>query len=461
MIVVVILIGTFGIHLLLKMNFWATIMVGGYFLLVSPIHMRLLKEQKDQQKRFLDVCEYLEMLLYSFAREGKIIRAFEDVYRSLAEGEMKESVKQAIERMEMITDETEIYSEAMNVVGEKYFCRRVRNVHDFLLHVEYYGGEIEQSIELLIEDKNRWQSRIQEAYKERIGMLREIIMSIGASLMICGVILYLPVVSVDVSKNILSQLAAIVVIILNGLVLLRGQKYLTIDWLTCDDIDEQGNCEEQIMNYRKYDERKGFLQSLVISIPPIAGVGWSLWAGREWWALGFLVVSMICLWQHRIGHKIAYRRLEKCVRSAFPQWIMDIMLLLQSENVHMALRKAYEHAPNILRIDLERLLERLEMEPESVEPYHLFLYDFSIPEVHTAMSTLFSLSEGNSVHMKQQFGELVKRSLQMMHLADSEGLKEKGSGMYLLFLAPVLIASIKLLVDMAIFLLTFLTRNMM
>ena len=63
--------------------------------------------------------------------------------------------------------------------------------------------------------------------------------------------------------------------------------------------------------------------------------------------------------------------------------------------------------------------------------------------------------------MKGQLSELVKRNLEMMNLADGERMKEKNSGMYLLFLAPVLVASIKLLVDMAIFLLTFLTMGLM
>ena len=63
--------------------------------------------------------------------------------------------------------------------------------------------------------------------------------------------------------------------------------------------------------------------------------------------------------------------------------------------------------------------------------------------------------------MKGQLSELVKRNLEMMNLADGERMKEKNGGMYLLFLAPVLVASIKLLVDMAIFLLTFLTMGLM
>lgn len=461
MIYMAVFAGVFCIHLLLKLNLWVTLAVGIYLICVCPIHRKLYCIQQCEKRKFLEVCEYLEILLYSFAREGKIIRAFEDVSQAIAEGEMKQAVNQAIERMEMVTDETEIYREAMQIVGEKYKCRRVNIVHDFLLHVEYYGGEIEQSVELLVEDKNQWQQRIQDAWKERAGMLREIVMSAIASLLICGAILYLPVLNVDVSKHILSQLAACIVIVLNDLVLLRGQKYMAVDWLKVDELEELEDGEKKLDEYRTYDEKQALKQSFLFAILPLGMFVWNMYRGKQWCAVLFLLVSVVCLNQHRIGQHIAYKRLVKSIQSAFPQWIMDLMLILQSENVYMALQKTYEHAPSILRTDLENLIARLEIDPESVKPYHRFLGEFGIPEVHSAMSTLYSLSVGNCEHMKQQLSELVKRNLEMMNQADKERMKDKTSGMYLLFLAPVMIASIKLLVDMAIFLLSFLTMNMM
>ena len=97
------------------------------------------------------------------------------------------------------------------------------------------------------------------------------------------------------------------------------------------------------------------------------------------------------------------------------------------------------------------------MEPESVLPYHRFLKSFQIPEVHSAMSMLFSVSMGNSGRADRQIGELIDRNLEMLDVAEKGRLKNLSSGMYLLFLAPVLTASLKLLVDMAVFMMTFLS----
>ena len=47
----------------------------------------------------------------------------------------------------------------------------------------------------------------------------------------------------------------------------------------------------------------------------------------------------------------------------------------------------------------------------------------------------------------------------MLDVAEKERLANLSSGMYLLFLAPVVTASLKLVTDMAIFMLSFLTSG--
>ena len=49
-------------------------------------------------------------------------------------------------------------------------------------------------------------------------MFVDIVMSIAASLLICGMILYLPVMEIDISKNLISQVLTIVVVILDDLI---------------------------------------------------------------------------------------------------------------------------------------------------------------------------------------------------------------------------------------------------
>ena len=95
------------------------------------------------------------------------------------------------------------------------------------------------------------------------------------------------------------------------------------------------------------------------------------------------------------------------------------------------------------------------MEPEDSAPYHAFLKDFSVPEVHSAMGILYSLSVGNSANADKQIGELVEKNLELLDHAEMELLRSSANGLYVLFLLPVVVASFKLIVDMIFMMLNF------
>ena len=167
--------------------------------------------------------------------------------------------------------------------------------------------------------------------------------------------------------------------------------------------------------------------------------------------------ALICLNQHRIGHRLMKKNLIADVKSAFPKWLMDLALLIQSENVQVAIQKSREHIPVILKEEVNTLVERLDVEPESSDPYHRFLDCLNLPEINAAMGMLYAVSIGNSGNCGSQIDELITKNLEMLDVADTARLKDKTAGMYLLFLAPVITASFKMIVDMAIFLISFLS----
>lgn len=118
MMYILILFLTYVLHLLLKLN-WVCTAVVLVFLLVMQ-HFHRIKGQRFQEarKRFLDVSLYIDTLLYSFLKEQKIIRAFEDVKSTLADGHMKETVSRAIDHMMLTFDETEVFVDAMRIIED-------------------------------------------------------------------------------------------------------------------------------------------------------------------------------------------------------------------------------------------------------------------------------------------------------------------------------------------------------
>lgn len=125
---ILILFLTYVLHLLLKLN-WVCTAVVLVFLLVMQ-HFHRIKGQRFQEarKRFLDVSLYIDTLLYSFLKEQKIIRAFEDVKSTLADGHMKETVSRAIDHMMLTFDETEVFVDAMRIIEDSYYGKTVRGL---------------------------------------------------------------------------------------------------------------------------------------------------------------------------------------------------------------------------------------------------------------------------------------------------------------------------------------------
>jgi hypothetical protein len=448
------------LHLILKMNWYVTGFLAVYSMIAVFFHRKMNRKRIRQEERFFEASVYVETLLYAFQKEGKIDAALQDAMDSLPRGRLQQTVEAALLYMHMTFDESEVVTDAFAIIEAKYRCSRIRSVHEFMLNVENYGGEIRQSAALLLEDKNRWESRVRRAMEERKKMFRDVVLSAAVSLLICGMVLYLPVMNVDISGNLLIQILTAVVVVLDDIILFLGQRYQTADWLT---IDVSGNADEEkkMEEYKRYDPKKECRLSIVLALIAAVFAVFCFATGRRWCAAGGLFLALVGANQHRIGQHLRKKNLKKSIKCAFPNWLMELALLLQSENVPVALEKSKEHVPPVLKSELDDLVERLAERPEEAAPYHEFLGEFRLPEISAAMSMLYSFAAGTGDNTTRQMGDLIGKNLEMLDVAEEERMKDKNSGLYLLFLAPVLTASFKLVVDMAVFMLTFLSTPLM
>lgn len=350
-----------------------------------------------------------------------------------------------------------MFADAMRIIEDEYRCNRIVNVHEFMAHAEYYGGDVNESAKILLQDKSSWEHRILHNIEDRQRMFHQIILSVVTSVIISGIILYLPVLSMDISSNIIVQILSVALIVLDDFIILWGQKFLEVDYLAIDLLPEDDKHAKKLEEYKAYNPAKELRASILMAVIPALASAFLLYTDRQWPAVAAMGVALICLNQHRIGHRLMKKNLIADVKSAFPKWLMDLALLIQSENVQVAIQKSREHIPVILKEEVNTLVERLDVEPESSDPYHRFLGCLNLPEINAAMGMLYAVSIGNSGNCGSQIDELITKNLEMLDVADTARLKDKTAGMYLLFLAPVITASFKMIVDMAIFLISFLS----
>jgi len=161
---------------------------------------------------------------------------------------------------------------------------------------------------------------------------------------------------------------------------------------------------------------------------------------------------------HKFKHRSNQKMLKREIEKAYPRWLTEMALLLQTDNVYTAIEKTSETAAPVLQPALKRMLAELELYPESTEPYFNFLSEFGLKDVQASMTMLYSLANGSGGDAEKQIAEIVERNNAMANKAERLANEDEIGKMYLTFVAPTAVGMLKLLVDMALFFILFFTN---
>ena len=145
----------------LKIPYMAAILLITTLFLPSVFLLNL--KTNYEIKRFESVNSYLEQLLYSFRRKPKVLTALQDtalLFQEDENTELREAIEQAIEHIQNPEGNGDVYEEAFAIIEKDFGCKRMKKIHSFLRQVENAGGNIEESIEILLLDRNLWVDRI-------------------------------------------------------------------------------------------------------------------------------------------------------------------------------------------------------------------------------------------------------------------------------------------------------------
>ena len=163
---------------------------------------------------------------------------------------------------------------------------------------------------------------------------------------------------------------------------------------------------------------------------------------------------------HGIGWHLTAVRMEKEVRLFFPDWLFDMLLRLQTENLQTALHHSLDSAPEILIRPLCRLLRMVEEDPVSMEPYHDFLKELDLPEIHSMMLQLYAVNTMGKDDIPNQICAMLEQQRQMQEQAERIRLEERLTGIGLLAAIPMMLSILLMLWNMGLGMLSFLQRNL-
>ena len=393
-----------------SLDIFYEVVLGIICLLFLPLFLKNYAKSKYVQQRFSDLNIYIEQFLYSFEKSGKILDTLRDVLEIFDEGMMKKKISMAINHIENSYD-SNAEADALGIIEREYEYEGLKLIHDFALSVEREGGEYRNSAHILLEDRRMWMERNVEHLNEKRQGRVKVLLSIIMTLLICLLIYVLGRnMDVDITKQSWVQFGTTLVLVLDLFIYYLTDRKFSEDYLT---------------QKKKND--------------------YALRLQKKWADYGKKKVGLRKV-KYQMDKKVIVREIEK----EFPRWILNLSLLLQNDNVQVSIGKSYESAPEIMKMDLKKLIDELKLNPTGIKPYISFMKEYEIPDIESAMKVLYSLSENGNGSVENELGEIVKRNRDMIDRSTKLKNEDDMSGMVVLFLAPQITAGFKMLVDMMV-----------
>ena len=414
-----------------------------------------------EQKRFSDVVTYAEQILYSFQKNGKIVSALKETCEIFEEGRMRWAIEDAIEYLEKGVSHSEkgMLREALEIIENGYACIKLHMVHELLVSSEEYGGEVQESILLVLNDIELWKRRGYKLQADKKRSHTDNVVSIAVATILCSSILYIinymgemysMAERVDFFSIEIIQISSFIFILFLLYVFAKSMDSLTSNWLQDEGLLEETyilSSYDTVMNYDDMKERK---KSIIFAAPFLVISVVMFYLGNIWVSVGSLLLAAFMLIQHKIGYNMAKKDVNDELYIELPQWLMEMALLLQNNNVQVSITKSIQEAPPLLKRELFTLMERLQETPDRLYSYTDFCKKFDVPEVQSTMKMLHAISENGTGNATIQINNLIQRVHEMQNIADNIRNKNISFKMKMIFTYPVLAATIKLLVDMTI-----------
>ena len=426
-----------------------------------PMFILYMYKRMYEQKRFSDAVTYAEQILYSFQKNGKVVSALKEAREIFEPGQMLDAMDDAIAYLETGQAETDrgLLREALDRIERQYACAKVHMVHELLIGSEEHGGDSSQSIMLVLNDIEVWKRRGYRLQADKKQSHTDNIISIAVATVLCAVALYVlnamgrlypGVEGVGIFAVGIIQVSSFVFILFLLFVLRKSFRSLTENWLKNDSLYSEQYALSSYDAVVNYDNKRETKKSILFSLPFFVGAVLFLIFEKNLPGIICIAIGILLLMQHRIGYNLARKDINRELYIALPQWLMNLALLLQNNNVQVSIAKSMMDAPPVLRRELEQLMERLQKEPGRLQSYTSFCKDFDVPEIQSCMKMLHAFSESGTGNTDVQINNLIQRVSEMQNMADEIRNERIAFRIKMIFSLPIFGATAKLLVDLSV-----------
>lgn len=405
-----------GIAFAYKLKMPIVLTIGVVTTLLMPM---LYKEEKKKiyyKKKFEDLISYMEQMCYSFKKSGKIRPSLIDAQK-ISDGEMKEIIEEVVVNIDSKMNE-DIYEQALKILEEEYYCKRLVSLHEFIIKIEKQGGKFEEYINIILSDIKEWSDRTELFRRDIDRIRRNVLISIGATLLTCGFMAYLIPKEYSFTGNIVYQISSMIIILIMLVIYIFVYKKLNIDWLK----------EESFLN------------------PEMVDKYYDLITKSQNEKIKFM---------NKLSINKVKKRMRREISKVFPDWLRQVALNLQQQTVQSSIENSYDEAPYILKRPIRHLLIDFEEYPIGIEPYDNFLHELNMPEIQSSLKMFYCINELSKEETYKQTNAIIDRNNKMLKQAEEMKNKDRIGLAGTLSAGPMMVGVVKIIIDMVLMILVF------
>ncbi len=420
-------------------------------ILTIPFLITAFFAQGYNIKRFSMVADYLTNIIPLFTQKSKIRYTLGELY-TMSFGQMKDSIKKAIDYLDSTLDDPKASENALRIIENDFNNSRIKSVHKLLLTIEASNskdyGEVCGN---MYEDIENWIKRVYGFQKDLKNRRKKLIILCIVTLLMNTLFVFLYVSNeafIGFTDNMVYQvstsifIASILITITLILTRLHG------GWLVEDT--KYVNDEKLEREYEIYKGgiKKPALVEILFLILCLLGFIYLIYLKQYVFALICLFIGILVINNKRRIYRSAYKSLHKSFTVEFPVWLREISLNLSNLTVLNAIEYSQNMASFPMRKELRGFIEKTKKDPTSIKPYNDFLSDFDLEDARSSMKVLYSIQNVGKVDVKRRISNLIVRNQEMLDRAESIRNNDSIGYVEAIGYVPVLLFSAQMLVSM-------------
>lgn len=417
----------------LKLIHYIVVLIAGIY--VAPFFYINDKRRKYEQKKFNDINSYMTQMGQSFSATRVISTALNETKNTFTNGKMKKTIDEA----EQILSDTGDTKKALSHIEEDYGCERLAGAHEFILKADKIGGDCNDEIKLLEGARVAWWRAISNFKRTQTANILLTYIEFILLDVICAFICShsLPE-NLSVMRLSFVQWTNAILIVVTLLIFKMLDRKRTTSYLEPSKVMSEVEAEKAFSYVDNFKKNKHKLRTYNYPIAVFVSVCflaiYMIFRTSSVLIIAVIVIAMI-LNLHNISKLVYEEQIKKELSQTFPNWIFEVILLLQKDNVPNSIVSTYENMHPVFKHELKDLIEKLEKNSHDINIYVEFLGKYNISGIEDSMRALYSINEGTG--NAETIKILAENNMKMLSAAEEDKMSNKGAFSNAYFYLPI------------------------